>query len=251
MRSLFALLSLLICYHASASVTQAEFENTLAKIEGIYKPILKNKFGANFVVVGKWDDDTQNAFAHKVGKSYFITILGGLARGQFITSDALTAVACHEIGRHIGGYPKENDWASGYGQANYFATLKCTRQLWINDDNLEIVSSLRVDPIIRKHCAKAFGNDNERALCIRSATAGEATARWMATLTKQTVEVLPPEIFQDQSVAGSSQCSLNNFFAGALCAVDYTVDVSQLDPRIGTCNKEDSKMGYRPACWYK
>ncbi|OQW53307.1 MAG: hypothetical protein A4S09_07905 [Proteobacteria bacterium SG_bin7] len=253
MKNLMLLLIALAVDNATASVTKEEFAQTLESIEKTYKPIFKKKFDANFVVENYWDDATVNAHARRMGKSWFIAIFGGLGRNKLMTTDGLALVACHEIGAHIGGFPKESEWATKYMQSAYFTGLKCMRELWENDDNIEKISRMQIDPIVRKHCALSFDNDQSRALCMRSVSAAFVLSHLLAQMNGQEAKIIDPEVYQDdETKLPSYQCSFNTYFSGALCGVDHKVDVSQVDARIGTCNKSDGhKIGYRPACWYK
>lgn len=111
---------------------------------------------------------------------------------------------------------------------------------------------MTIDPIVRKYCGSVFNSDSDRALCMRGSMAGFALTTALSRISKEKqIEILAPEVYQEQQQTSFSQCMFNTFFSGALCSVRSDVDVSDVDPRIGTCNKEDGhSLGYRPACWY-
>ena len=135
-------------------ITKEEFDKAIDEVEHIYAPIVSS-LGGNLQIERNWDDGTVNAYASQSGKTWKVAMFGGLARHATITKDAMALVVCHELGHHIGGAPKKGaaagtgggwwggqtsgsaiSWASNEGQADYFATLKCLRKTWINDNNV-------------------------------------------------------------------------------------------------------------------
>ena len=48
------------------------------------------------------------------------------------------------------------------------------------------------------------------------------------------------------------QCRLDTSFAGAVCAQNFTEQVSQMEPVSGTCHRAIGfERGLRPACWFR
>lgn len=242
-------------------LTQIQYNNVLNKFESIYSPIVRN-LGGTLVLNRKWTDGTVNSNALREGNNWVINSYGGLARHPSITTDGLALVLCHEVGHHLGGAPKishtrpENKWATNEGQADYFATLKCMRQLFLNDRNEAIVKKMQVPVELETSCKNSFSNSAESSICIRSGMAGASVSNLFASMSHR----FPAQFSSpDQSVVGVTddrhpdyQCRLDTFFQGAICTVSPNEDVSQTDEVQGTCH---SSLGYttglRPACWFK
>lgn len=243
-------------------ITEAQFNETIDKIEKIYAPIFKT-MGANFVVQRAWSDGTVNAYATRSGRSWIIKMFGGLARHQTITQDAFATVACHEIGHHIGGAPKRagwfgwSDWASNEGQSDYFGTSKCLRKYMEEDDNVALMANKNIPDFATRKCQAAFTNPEEVAMCQRGALAGESLANLFRALRNSST----PLSFDtpDKAVVSktndshpASQCRMDTYFQGALCDKSAYDDADQKDAKIGYCNRVDGyDTGIRPLCWYK
>ena len=257
---------------AFGGITEAQFTNAIDRVVAIYEPIVSS-MGGNLVVERRWDDGTVNAYAQQSGKTWKVSMFGGLARHETITEDAMSLVVCHELGHHIGGAPKKggsvsgggwwgggasaSSWASNEGQADYFATLKCLRKVFLNDDNASIVRSLGAPEPLVTACKKANKrNAEDSALCIRMGMAGKSVANLFSALSK-----LPDTKFDtpDTKVVSSTddnhpkaQCRLDTYFQGSLCEISFNEDVSQTDEVKGTCHPSlGHKIGTRPLCWFK
>lgn len=89
-----------------------------------------------------------NASAQRMGSTWVVNMYGGLARHNEITIDGFALVLCHEIGHHLGGAPKYggfNTWGTNEGGSDYFATLKCLRRIFQNDDNTKAIENMTID----------------------------------------------------------------------------------------------------------
>lgn len=235
-----------------SGVSKQEFYVTLSNFEKLYKPVVKEK-GFELKVIGDWDSDTVNAYTNREGNTIFIRIFGGLARHHYMSPDALSIVACHEMGHNIGGAPtyKDRDNMSNEGQSDYWATLKCSRKLFREFKTLSVLDDQ--DEVIAQACEKSHNKGDDYDICKR---AMEASKRLSFMLAELMHVALPNVSTPDETVVKktnnshpAAQCRLDTYFQGALCRVDYRDDVSQTDPRVGTCN--DNEIGGRPACWYK
>lgn len=233
-------------------VSKQEFYMTLSNFEKTYVPVAKEK-GYNLKVLGDWDSETVNAHTNRDGNTIYIRVFGGLARHHQMTPDALSLVACHEMGHNIGGAPTYSDQisTSSEGQSDYWATLKCSRKLF--RANRQLTSSDDQDETIDRACEKSHGKGEDYDICKR---AMEASKRLSFFLAEVTGVALPNVTTPDPTIVTktsnkhpAAQCRLDTYFAGALCRMDYRDDVSQTDPRIGTCNSQE--IGGRPKCWYK
>jgi hypothetical protein len=242
----------------TGGLTKQQFDAVIDKVEAIYSPIVSN-MGGTLKVEREWKDGTVNAYATRVG-SWSVHMFGGLARHSTITEDGLALVLCHEIGHHIGGAPKVNSlfgrWASNEGQADYFATLKCLRKTFLNDNNLTIIKRLQAPKALSAACASTWTNKEDRAICVRSGMAGASVAALFAALRNK-----PESKFDtpDTNVVSktdddhpATQCRLDTYFQGALCEASFNEDVSQKDEVKGTCHKSlGHTNGLRPLCWFK
>ena len=228
--------------------------------------------GGKLNIERNWTDGTVNAYASQSGSTWKVAMFGGLARHETITKDAMALVVCHEIGHHIGGAPKKggsagggwwggssgaSSWASNEGQADYFATLKCLRKAWINDNNEAIVKSLTVPKLVTDMCKKNYKrNKVDTALCVRTSMAGKSVGDLFAALGRSA----EPKFDTPDAVIVSktddnhpkAQCRLDTYYQGSLCDVNMNEDVSQKEEVQGTCHGSlGHKIGVRPLCWFK
>ncbi len=242
-------------------ISEAQFNAVIDKYEGIYAPIISAE-GGKLEVSRGWTDATVNAYAQRLGTSWKVSMFGGLARHDTITEDGFELVLCHEIGHHIGGAPKKaslwsNPWASNEGQADYFATLKCLRRGWLNENNVEIVGKMtNVPATLVSACSKAWSSEQDRAICVRGGMAGDSVSRLFAALrTGEPAKFETP----DARVATKTddnhpayQCRLDTYFQGALCEASLNDDVEQSSEVTGTCHGSlGHTSGLRPLCWFK
>ena len=245
---------------AGTGISEQTFNKIMDEIERIYTPIFKAR-GATFKVERLWTDATVNAYATQNGNEWVITMFGGLARHRETTPDAMAAVACHEIGHHLGGQPKYDggmNWAAAEGQADYFATAKCMRLMfeksgkWMTAQHMAEVRRMAADPTVEKECSASFSNKKDHDACLRSSAAGLALARLLADLGGTPMPLFDTPDTSEVSVTDenhpAAQCRLDTYFHGATCTVDKSVDFSDKDVATGACMKPTS--GFRPACWF-
>ena len=238
-------------------MTEELFNVIIDRALDTYGPIVESE-GATLKFHRKWEDGTVNAYANQGGGVWNVHMFGGLARHELVSPDGFALVVCHELGHHLAGAPKITrfwipSWASNEGQSDYWASLKCFRRIFQDDDNARIVSRMDIDPEVATKCDNVWSDENENALCKRMATA----AKGLATLLNSGREV--SFTTPDQSVVRKTdnkhpagQCRLDTYFQGALCDKDLNEDVSKRDALVGTCNRVDSyENGIRPLCWYK
>jgi hypothetical protein len=245
----------------AGGLTEEQFNAVIDKYEAIYAPIISG-MGGTLKVNRKWTDATVNASAQRSGSTWVVNMFGGLARHQTITEDGFALVVCHELGHHLGGAPKYkgflglNNWASNEGQSDYFATLKCLRKGFLNDNNAEIVGRMAIPALLSEKCAAQFADEAEKNICIRGGMAGVSVAGLFASMRNQ-----PEGKFEtpDQNVVSRTndahpahQCRLDTYFQGALCDKSFNEDVDQKDEVTGTCHGSTSHaVGLRPLCWFK
>lgn len=243
-------------------LTEAQFNAVIDKYEALYTPIVKT-YGGNLMIERKWEDTTVNAYAQQFGKTWRVSMFGGLARHETITEDGFALVVCHEIGHHIGGAPRKispfsSPWASNEGQADYFATLKCLRRGWESDNNEEIVRNMtNVPTTLIKACGEQHAWDEDYYICIRGGMAGMSVSKLFQALRNATVE--PKFETPDTKVVTKTddnhpayQCRLDTYFQGALCTAPLHEDVTSTSEVTGTCHATNGyTKGLRPLCWFK
>jgi hypothetical protein len=251
----------------SSGLSEDQYNKVLDRVESLYSGEVQ-LMGGELAIVRDWSDPTPNSYADRPywqENRWEVVMLGGLARNPYMTEDALTLVACHELGHHIGGAPKVHyysPWASNEGQADYFATLKCMRRVFTGDDNSTIAVQSTVPDALKKACEKEFATDAEgAAVCVRSIQAGMDISKVFADLTYQATGLTQEAAFNKVNghvVAATSnshpavQCRFDTYRAGALCPIGVDKPVSQSDVAPGTCNRVDgfSVLEVRPTCWF-
>lgn len=242
-------------------MTEKRFFEIMKWFDSHYGPIIKNQYGAKLNMIGDWKESMAGAFAQREDDLWIIRVFGGVSRHPLITEDAFIFILCHEMGHHIGGAPKKKarfgkrDWASSEGQADYFATLKCTRRLFSEQDNITIINNMNYPKVLEEECNKIFDNKNGVALCIRSNMAGLSHAKFL----NRKDEAHSPVSFDtpDRNIVTSTvhdhpspQCRLDTTFHGALCPISWKVELDQENFETGACLKHDYPIGFRPSCWF-
>lgn len=250
-------------------IDEKTFNTVIDKVVKFYDPIVKAK-GGTLKVNRKWTDGTANASATRSGKTWTVNMYGGLARFKTMTADGFAMVMCHEMGHHLGGFPRikgmfgTNSWASNEGQADYFATMKCFRRVFDEEDNLSIVQAMAVPDAVTKACEKTFKSQKEIALCQRSGMTSKVLADTLYALGRQASQPREPatgpsyttpstaEVSTTDNSHPLAQCRLDTYMAGAICGMAYTEDFAADNATGGACAEErGDKYAFRPHCWYK
>lgn len=223
--------------------------------------------GLKLTIFNHWADNTLNAYAQrdhtKTPVRAEIHLFGGLSRASHMTYDGLAMVLCHEAGHHLGGRPLKNwlgnvDWAASEGQSDYFASLKCMRLMFSDEDNIAVVKKMQINSIARIKCHSMYKNPQDEALCLRSVMAGESLAKTLSALRQDN---FPPRITTKDRIKAVStnvegypslQCRLDTYIAGALCPIKTSVEISLADIFKGQCHPQKvlQGLGARPACWF-
>ncbi len=249
-------------------MTETDFNSILDLVANVYTPIF-NQYGFGlFQIERRWTDDTVNAFADignatdpKTGKTVparFIHMFGGLARHPLMTKEGFLLVACHEIGHHLGGYPRYGDqtWASDEGESDYYSTSKCARFVLgklPSTPGWQQVHFNEVDPTVSAQCNQSWpGNLVQSTMCMRSSVAGLSLGRVLGSLEgNANVNFNTPDksvVTQTYDGHPKAQCRLDTYFQAALCQKSETERMGS-GPGQGAC--EAPARGARPACWYK
>lgn len=233
-------------------IDEASFNAVLDRAQEIYGPIIAAK-GGTLVINRNWSDPTVNAYANQSGDTWHIHMFGGLARHEAVTKDGFALVACHELGHHIGGFPKYSgmSWATNEGGADYYSTLKCLRRL------LPAAAQAPVDPVAKAGCAAHYPEGEGRNRCESGTMAGVSVSALLAELggdPKPGLSTPDPAVVSDTYDSHpAAQCRLDTYYQGALCLKNIDEDVADNSPgTAGACTAASGhKTGLRPLCWFK
>lgn len=261
----------------AANITKEQFEAIIDGVMKVWMPIAQTK-GVELSVNKRWDDQTVNASAQQSGKKWVVNMYGGLARRPEVTPDGFALVVCHELGHHFGGYAfydGGNAWAANEGQSDYFATQACARMIWGKDaqGNARVhnrIGRTELPPIVHARCDQAWkGNAKAIAWCERTSAAGHSLANLLAALGKKpTPQFDSPDksvVTKTNNAHPQAQCRLDTYFAGALCAKTFDLNVipgrnnpkgqaspeAEADAMKVSCSAKQSDLGARPSCWFK
>ena len=239
-------------------MTETQFKKLTKDFEVFFGESVEREYNRELQLYSSWKSNTVNAFAEQDSRSFKITIYGGLARHKSMNEDSVTLTLCHELGHHLGGYPKKsmNKWSSAEGQADYFATMKCGRKIWEKQDNETAIANLSIPSAVKNQCEEAFAGKADRALCMRLNMAGRGLALMFQDLESDSLEprfeTPSSEITRTMNYMHPyNQCRLDTYFMGSLCHVDKAINFDDDNETIGACNlKLGDKLGNRPKCWF-
>ena len=236
-------------------IIETQFNEVISTVEKIYKPVVAAQ-GKVLQINRLWTNDTVNANASQSGNRYILNMYGGLARHETITMDGFALVVCHELGHHLGGAPK-GGWASNEGQSDYYANLKCLRQVFADPAAAAFTRKSEGDEVAERGCEAIYSAPQERAACVRGAMAGKSVAYLFQILRKETV--VPRFDTPDPAVVTTmlsdhpaTQCRMDSYLQGSLCSQPVSAPLSSTNPAVGTCTRSAGfQAGFRPLCWYK
>lgn len=271
----------------TGQITQPQVDRILQVMQQIYAPIFQRMGRSQLKIASRWADDEVNAGAIVCNRPdlmgtpgyppecagaqrtptvnipiSLVVLHGGLARHPFMTQEGLVLVACHEIGHHLGGYPRydrNRDWASTEGQSDYYATSKCARRVFAAMGRNAFWASRAPIPLeVRTACVASFpGSPEDQAICMRSSLGGLALARVLATASGGDARAITfanhdrtqvPVTFEGHPQA---LCRLDTYVAGAICQVPQAEEFSATDARSGACHPQRlQSRGARPGCWF-
>lgn len=223
------------------NISETEFNTILDVIENTYTPIMK-KFGATFVLERDWADSTVNAWANQSGSQWIVHMYGGMARRSELSILGFGLVACHEVGHHLGGFPKykDNPWASNEGMSDYFSTTACARIVF------DAVATPEIPETGKSKCSSMFKSEKEYLSCVKGVAAGLELSALLAALNSSPKPSLDTpdtsQVPQTSDKHPAAQCRLDTYFAGAICQKVW--DHSKIP------TKADAVCQNRPRCWY-
>ena len=242
------------------NISKREFGRLIDSVKKVYSPIFR-KEKMNLRIEQMWEDSQVNAFAGARGNNRYVLLYGGYARHKLMTKDAFISIICHEIGHHLGGFPKKNNgsWSSSEGQADYFSTLKCMKEVLKKDsENKEIALELDLPEEVRKQCKFQYPEENDYFICLRSSKAAEDHGKVISDLVtsgeNSDVSLINPsreKRLETNLKHPSAQCRVDTKYQGALCNVSTREGLDDLDETKGTCHFNNFNIiGNRPACWF-
>lgn len=232
-------------------IEETMFNSVLDRVQEVYGPIVASH-GGKLVINRLWEDATVNASAEQLGGNWIINMYGGLARHKAVTEDGFALVACHELGHHLGGFPRieGDEWATNEGGADYYSSLKCARRI------LSAKAPALPDPIAVKGCSASYAEGADRNRCESSAMAGISLSSLLAELGQSPQPKLatpdPSAVKQMDDSHPAAQCRLDTYYQAALCTKPLGQEQSNTEPAAGACTKSQGfTAGIRPLCWYK
>lgn len=258
---------------SSNSMTEARFNQIIDRVVYQYESVVTSH-GAELKINRYWDDDYRNANADRTGNQWIINVFGGIAKQAGMTDDSFALLMCHELGHHLAGFPfrKNEKWSAAEGQADYFATQVCAKQIWGTELRNNAAARTSVSDFVKEQCDKVYPSEKEQNLCYRTLAAAKSLGdlyygggrdpgdeiAYDTPSTEIVKETYPLHV--------SAQCRLDSFFQGALC--DVTFDKSIIPGRREGGDQESAEaereaafysctdaglhtIGLRPRCWFK
>ncbi len=258
-----------------SNLTEADFNAIIDRALTHYAPIAKHH-KAEFIVDRLWEDPTVNAMTGRLSKLWFLFFYGGLARRPEITKDGFQLVVCHELGHLLAGYPYKKtilgrlSWSSLEGEADYFATHSCLRDLWAKDFEENKTHAASVDTYAKSICNSAWSKTEERELCYRISNASQSVANLFARNSKTQPKFDTPDYsrvsktFKKHPVA---QCRLDTYLSGASCVTEFnpkkipgqkyvpwlsSQKKAEKEAALVSCHQAQGEdLGVRPECWFR
>lgn len=256
----------------SGGISQSQLQAVLDRVSNVFVPEFESR-GYTLSIRTLWADSEVNAYAN-MGRNdpndRFVTIQGGLARYGSISEDAIAIVTCHEIGHHIGGNPNlasQRYPMSSEGQADYFATAKCFRQLFTLAENEAWYKTVSVKPALEAACGKTLNSREDSLSCIRSTMAAETLMENFRQLLIEEalkrgrrLKVDPYDISTPSTLTVRStivydypddQCRLDTYYQGSMCDVSVNNKLTFTSTQDGACTvRKKYSDGVRPRCWF-
>lgn len=238
-------------------ITEAQFNEVVERITQIYTPVVA-QHGATLTMKGRWDSDTVNADATRYPETNWeVNVHGGLARHPDMTIDGLTLAICHELGHHLGGFPVfKRVWGSVEGQADYYSTLSCARELWKDERTVNASFRSQVEPYAKTLCDNAWADESSQDLCYRTTTAGRVLIRMLSS-GRYTDFHTPSKdsVGKTYQFHPAPQCRLDTLVAGALCSKVFDINripsTEEESSAVSCVNADPFDSGVRPRCWFK
>lgn len=261
MNKIFLMAMLLFSQKLMSSVSEVDYSKLTSALHSIYgKKIEATSNYLKFTL--KDSKQAPNAYAAKTADgNWEITVVASLLSLQEQTKASLGIILCHEIGHFLGGEPyvvgvqmtpavraRAPKKMSCEGQADYFATGECIKQLANILPDLFDGNHGLINPLVDHYCDESYREIKERVTCRESLVASYQAIRVYQRIME---ELQVPSSFFGKVENEKSDRTLNyvgeypdldcryeTFIKGALC--------SGLNESV--CNDIKWK---RPACWFQ
>lgn len=241
-------------------VTRADYLYLTKKFQNLYGPILKTKTGLNLKFEDLWDDPRIMLRRSIRENNLNVKIGGGFAKNYFLNKDVIALLTCEIITFDIAG-PPFRTWIgetlseSSWPQISYYATLKCLRKYFRDEDNNKALSGMNIPSIVVDKCQSQFSDTADQLICKRSSMAALLYVNFKQTqgVTQEPLgfENPDPRISRITHERINNQCLLDTYFAGALCRVHESEEVSKYSESAGVCHAANGdEVGLRSACWF-
>lgn len=232
------------------------------RAQALYAPLLKPEESLRIEINPSRDESVAGSAARDTLASFRVTFDSGFVKSPRLTADAYRFALCHELGHLFGGTPHRHapfEWdgllgddgrmlLSGEGQADYYASRACFRQLVSGENHAKALAGRKVPAPLRKACEGAWGKGDGALICLRTALGGYDFLRLVAdfkisfdtkdsSVAPQTLDTYPDR-----------QCRLDTALEGALCRDPSPLRLDGKDISSFGCRQGP---GARPACWFR
>jgi hypothetical protein len=246
---------------ANASVDKNDYLRITNTLHSIYSDKIADQ-GGHLKFILSETAGVANAYAAKKSEgNWEITVISSFLSLSHQTVPTLGMILCHEIGHFLGGKPyvvgkqmtaAVRAWApkkmSVEGQADYFATSECIKNLAKKIPDLFINNKGLLNLPSAQECQRSYTSEKEIKLCNEILSASHQTI----LVYQQILDQLntPSSFFEKIENAPSDRtldivgeypeldCRYETFIKGALCS---SLNVNECD---------DLKWG-RPSCWFQ
>ena len=219
-------------------IRERDFCRIINDISSLYSPIATESIRRTLRMIGIWEVGYINGRTRFDSDQWIVEIYGGIARHPEITPDGFALFLCHELGHHLGGYPKKIHeylspllWQSVEGQSDYFAARECLRTYFKGKNNWAVLIKMDLPQSILRKCSDTFNDREEKGICLRISMAGLSLANTFRSVSWHFERIPRFETPERSEVSRTSehhpsfQCRLDTFVQGAL-------------------------LGERPRCWF-
>ncbi len=244
---------------SASGLTEQDFTEVLGRVRDHYAKVFGDLgLEVNFNI--DWNNEWFNAqTGWSDAKTVRFFFAGALARGRYMTRDGLLYVGCHEIGHHFGGLPKkEGKWSTSEGGADYFAALKCMRDILKGDVGNAAAEAFDLPAGVKSKCREVYADEDEYHLCLRTAKAGEDIAKSFQFKNSkaeqaETMFFRPlPVVEVTNTNYPPNACRAETAFQGAICNKGPEFPMSFANEYEGYCHeKNGDTFGMRPKCWFR
>jgi hypothetical protein len=166
----------------------------------------------------------------------------------------MSLVVCHELGHVLGGIPTyKGRAAANEGQSDYYATLACSRNLWLGKN---LAEPEELDSFVKANCDKQHRTRAAQLTCYRGMDAGLHLAK-LLSFGGQVSYSTPDRsvVRQTSNTHPAAQCRLDTYVAGALCQKSWqnsSIPKERIEQAQFSCLYNDNYLtGMRPTCWFK